>query len=143
MTSSTEGPTSGTLPFPQTTSNISYVSQGCDCFDTTTCPLQTPEAHSQITDNCECPEPTDQSDQELVNYENGAICSDGKYDCYCSVPNRFTVSQSPIVDKYSDTTGSSKFDEKANNEYLYQNCTSEDRLFSYPTQQTGQTNNLH
>jgi len=68
--SSTDSPTSETLPFSHTASNISDISQGCDCFLTTKFSLHTPEAHSQITDNCECPEPTDQSDQELVNYEN-------------------------------------------------------------------------
>jgi hypothetical protein len=40
--------------------------------------LETLNAQSQITANYECPEPTDQSDQELVNYENGTIGSDGK-----------------------------------------------------------------
>jgi len=35
-------------------------------------------AQSQITDNCECPGPTDQSDQELVKYENGTTFYDGK-----------------------------------------------------------------
>jgi len=40
--------------------------------------LETPEAPSQVTENCECPETTDQSDQELVKYENGIIGSDGK-----------------------------------------------------------------
>jgi len=77
---STVGLPSGTIPFPQTTNNISDISKGCVCFQTTTFPLETLEAQSQITDNCECPEPTDQSDQELVKYENGTIGSDGKKD---------------------------------------------------------------
>ena len=68
-------------------------------------------------------------------YENGTIGSDGKYDCSFSVPDRFTVSQSTIVEKYSDPTDSNKFDEEANNEYHYQNCTSEEHLCSCPTQQ--------
>jgi len=52
------------------------------------------------------------------------------------------VSQSTVVDKHSDLTGSIKFDEEANNEYHYQNSTSEDNLCSCPTQQQW-TNEQH
>ena len=42
--SSTEGPTSETLPFAQTASNISDISKGCDCFQTTKFSIETSEA---------------------------------------------------------------------------------------------------
>ena len=71
-------PTSETLPFSQTASNISDISKGCDCYQTTKFSSERPEAQSQITENYECPELTYQSDQELVKYENGTNGSDGK-----------------------------------------------------------------
>jgi hypothetical protein len=114
--SATEGPTSETLTFAQITSNISDSSQSYGCLETTTISLETLQAQLQVIDQCEYPEFTDQSDQELVKYENGTSRSDAKYDCSCSGPNRFTVPQSPTVDKYSDPTGSNKFEEETDND---------------------------
>jgi hypothetical protein len=104
-------------------------------LETTTFSLETLQARLQVIDICECPELTDQSDQELVKYENGTYGSDGNYNCSCSEPNSFTVPQSPTVDKYSAPTGSSKFDEEIDNANNYQNSTSEDHVCSCPTQE--------
>jgi hypothetical protein len=131
----TEGQTSETLTFAQTTHNISDRSQSCDCLETTTISLETLQAQLQVIDKCECTELTDQSDQELVKYKNGICRPDAKYNCSCSGPNRFTVPQSPTVDKYSDPTGSNKFDEETDNDNNYQNSTSEHHVCSCPMQE--------
>jgi len=73
------------------------MSQGSNCFETTTFSLETIDDQSKITDNCKYPGRTVQSDQELVNYENGTIGADRQYECFCSGPNGFTVSQSPPI----------------------------------------------
>jgi hypothetical protein len=127
----TVGPTSET----QTTSNISDSSQSCDCVYVNTFTLETIQTQSQITDNCECPELSDQSDQEMVNYETRNNGSGGKYDCSCSGPSRFTVQNGPTVEHFSDQTGSRKFDDNPNNDNNYQNSTLEDNVCSCPTQE--------
>jgi len=53
------------------------MSQGSNCFETTTFSLETIDAQSKITDKCEYPVRTVQSDQVFVNYENGTIGADG------------------------------------------------------------------
>jgi hypothetical protein len=45
------------------------------------------------------------------------------------------VQNDPTVDKYSDQTGSSKFDADPNDDNNYQNSTLEDNVCSCPTQE--------
>jgi hypothetical protein len=67
----TEGYTYEKFTFPQTTNNISDVSQDCECFETTTFSSETLEAQSQNTGKCECPETLDRNDQIVVDNETG------------------------------------------------------------------------
>jgi hypothetical protein len=135
VTPATDGPTSETLALAQTTSNISDSSEGCGCSESTTFSLETLQAQSQNTDNCECPGFFNRSDKEVVNYETRSNWTAGNYDCLCSEPNGFTVLEDPIVDEYSDYIGSSAFGGEASNDNNNQNSTFEENLCSCPTQE--------
>ena len=53
------------------------------------------------------------------------------------------MSQSPIVDKYSDPTGSSKFDEEANSEIINRILHVKTIFVLVPRNKGGHMNNLH